>query len=107
MRRARAARLGGRAVTDVLGDGFHLNLGPHALYRKGHAERVLAELGVPVEGGRPATEGRLLRDGVAHALPDWVSQRTRPTLRAALNARSNRLLHSAQDAFPMPTNSGL
>ena len=58
-----------RAVTDVLGDGFHLNLGPHALYRKGHAERVLAELGVPVTGERPATEGVLIRDGVAHALP--------------------------------------
>jgi phytoene dehydrogenase-like protein len=63
------ARFGGLAATDVVGDGYHLNLGPHALYRGGPAEAVLRELGLTPTGGRPPTRGVLLRDGRAHALP--------------------------------------
>src|SRR5262247_542066 len=48
----RAAALGGRAVTQIEG-GIHFNLGPHALYRRGHAFRVLRELGVRFTGGVP------------------------------------------------------
>jgi phytoene dehydrogenase-like protein len=48
----RGASLGGRARTRVQED-FHLNQGPHALYRRGAADRVLTELGIPFSGGRP------------------------------------------------------
>ena len=42
----RSRLLGGRARTDRK-DGFHANLGPHALYRGGPAMRILKELGLP------------------------------------------------------------
>ncbi|MFN7955053.1 MAG: FAD-dependent oxidoreductase [bacterium] len=52
----RGATLGGRADTHVR-DGFHLNLGPHALYRAGAAHAVLTELGVPLSGATPPSDG--------------------------------------------------
>src|SRR5438093_12511436 len=48
--------LGGRAVTH-LRHGYRFNLGPHAFYRGGAGSKVLAELGVPVRGGRPKVRG--------------------------------------------------
>ncbi len=61
----RASTLGGRADTHVR-DGFSLNLGPHALYRAGAAHAVLTELGVPLSGAAPATDGwALVDDGIA------------------------------------------
>jgi len=54
--------LGGRAATHRR-QGFRFNLGPHALYRRGAAMRVLDELGVAAEGRRPPASGiALLRD---------------------------------------------
>jgi phytoene dehydrogenase-like protein len=47
---------GGRAVTKEC-EGYHFNLGPHALYRKGAAQRVLRGLGVKWTGGLPPTKG--------------------------------------------------
>lgn len=44
--------LGGRAVT-TLDAGIHFNLGPRALYRQGHAFRLLTELGVTFNGRIP------------------------------------------------------
>lgn len=64
----RGAALGGRADTHVR-DGFHLNLGPHALYRAGSAHAILTELGVPLSGSTPASEGLALLDGQLHTLP--------------------------------------
>lgn len=52
----RAPQLGGRAIT-LQKAGYALNLGPHALYRGGHARRILTALGVPLQGGRAATHG--------------------------------------------------
>lgn len=47
-----SGNLGGRGATrDV--QGYRLNLGPHALYRRGAGRRVLDELGVRVGGGVP------------------------------------------------------
>ena len=43
-------KLGGRAST-LVQDGFHLNQGPHALYRRGHTVPVLKELGIEPSGG--------------------------------------------------------
>ena len=48
----RAKHLGGRARSTEH-DGFVLNLGPHALYRSGPAERGLADLGVRWTGAAP------------------------------------------------------
>jgi phytoene dehydrogenase-like protein len=48
----KASHPGGRAATRVK-DGYHLNLGPHALYVGGAATRLLAELGVSYSFGIP------------------------------------------------------
>jgi phytoene dehydrogenase-like protein len=57
-----AAAPGGRARSATR-DGYTLNLGPHALYRKGAGARVLAELGVPYPGRPPVSRGTLAWDG--------------------------------------------
>lgn len=65
----RAGNVGGRAATHASGD-FLFNVGPHALYAGAAGARVLAELGVPYSGRRPAASGglALLADRL-HALP--------------------------------------
>jgi phytoene dehydrogenase-like protein len=60
--------VGGRAVTHRR-KGFRFNLGPHALYRGGASARVLRELGIPAEGGRPPNRGIALRGGREYTLP--------------------------------------
>ena len=47
---------GGRASTDERGE-YRFNRGPHALYRGGEAQAVLARLGVTTPGEFPATKG--------------------------------------------------
>jgi phytoene dehydrogenase-like protein len=56
----RRAALGGRAETTV-SDGYHFNMGPHALYRGGAAEAALRDLGVAWRGAAPPTGGALGR----------------------------------------------
>jgi len=65
----RSSRLGGRAITQE-SQGIHFNLGAHALYRAGHAFRLLTELQVPFTGRVPAPGRPLLaaRDAL-HGLP--------------------------------------
>ncbi len=58
----RSGRPGGRAVTRTEG-GIHLNLGPHALYCRGHAFRLLRELRIPFTGGFPDARRGVLTDG--------------------------------------------
>jgi len=61
--------IGGRARTDAE-QGFHFNLGPHALYAGGAAIGILRELGVRIHGKSPATSGGFAIDrGVKHTLP--------------------------------------
>ena len=61
--------IGGRARTKEQ-QGFHLNLGPHALYRSGPGIQILRELDVPISGGRPKEAGGFaIRDGKAFTLP--------------------------------------
>lgn len=48
---------GGRAITEEMEGGYYFNLGPHALYRKGAAQRILRELGVKWTGGLPPAKG--------------------------------------------------
>lgn len=65
----KARELGGRART-ASARGYRLNLGPHALYRAGHARAVLAELGVAWTGGKTVGKGGVaVRSGRAHTLP--------------------------------------
>ena len=47
---------GGRARTDER-NGYRFNQGPHALFRKGEAWRVLRDLGVPLRGHQPPLRG--------------------------------------------------
>jgi len=65
----KSSETGGRARTDME-QGFHFNLGPHALYRGGAAIGILRELGVEFRGRPPATSGGFAIDGgVKHTLP--------------------------------------
>jgi phytoene dehydrogenase-like protein len=65
----RSGKLGGRAATQVRG-GVHFNLGPHALYCRGHAFRLLRELGVPFSGRFPdAARGLVLDGDSTHPIP--------------------------------------
>ena len=51
-----AEHVGGRGVTQNI-EGLHFNLGPHALYRAGHAVRVLNELGITIPDAKVGTAG--------------------------------------------------
>jgi phytoene dehydrogenase-like protein len=65
----KSAALGGRARTRAQ-DGFHFNVGPHALYRAGAGMRVLRSLGVTPDGGvPPLAGGYAFADGRLHTLP--------------------------------------
>ncbi len=65
----RAPALGGRAATQIE-SGFHFNIGPHALYRRGEAMRVLHRLGIRPSGGTPvASGGFAVCGGRRHTLP--------------------------------------
>lgn len=58
----RSAHLGGRARTERA-QGFSVNLGPHALYRKGAGEQYLAELEIPVPARRVSSNGTYVVHG--------------------------------------------
>ncbi len=67
-----AHALGGRARTKTQG-GFHLNIGPHALYRGGRGVEVLGELGVAVSGRVPAVSGAFaIKVHTKHAFPSGM-----------------------------------
>lgn len=50
----KSGRWGGRAITNKKNE-IYLNLGGHALYQAGPAYSILKELGVNLEGGKPAS----------------------------------------------------
>lgn len=64
----RAEVVGGRARTTSR-DGFATNLGPHAVYRGGHAERVLRSIGAFADGRPPLVRGYALYEKRLHTLP--------------------------------------
>lgn len=65
----RRTTLGGRAATHHEA-GHKFNLGPHALYRGGHAKRILDHLGVGYDGATPQVSGNAaLYAGKRHVLP--------------------------------------
>jgi phytoene dehydrogenase-like protein len=65
--------LGGRARTKTQ-DGFHFNIGPHALYRGGRGIAVLRELGVTPSGQVPAVSGAFaIKDHQKHTFPSGIT----------------------------------
>lgn len=60
--------MGGRAITEQHGE-YLLNLGAHAFYLGGLAERTLRELGVVVQGGKPLVAGAAEYRGRIMGLP--------------------------------------
>jgi phytoene dehydrogenase-like protein len=88
---------GGRARTRTL-DGFHFNLGAHALYRGGPGAAVLRDLGVAFDGGAPSVSGRFaFQRGRLHTLPvGFVSLLTTGLLRPAEKLEAARLLASVE-----------
>ena len=99
----KASDLGGRARTTARGD-VRLNLGPHALYRRGAAARVLGELGVPYSGRTPSASGAFAFDGgVLHTLPGgFVSLVTTRLFGLAAKLETARLLATIGRIDPAP-----
>ena len=65
--------LGGRARTKTQ-DGFHFNIGPHALYRGGRGINVLRELGVTPSGHVPAVSGAFaIKNNQKHTFPSGIT----------------------------------
>lgn len=65
--------LGGRARTKTQ-DGFHFNIGPHALYRGGRGIEILRELGVRVSGRVPAVSGAFaIKNNQKHTFPSGIT----------------------------------
>src|SRR5437762_12418903 len=65
----KSSALGGRAATRDR-NGFLFNMGPHALYSRGHLRATLDRLGVPIHGAVPTVNGGfVLRGGRAYPLP--------------------------------------
>ncbi len=65
----KARHVGGRALTETRG-GYQFNLGPHALYTKGAAARILRELEIGFSGRVPALAGGYaLEGGTKQTLP--------------------------------------
>src|SRR5262245_62104174 len=91
----KARTLGGRATTQVR-NGFHFNLGPHALYRAGQAASILRELGVHVQGGiPPASGGYAIAQQKKHTLPGgFVSLLTTSLFGLSAKLETARLLGS-------------
>lgn len=94
---------GGRART-TNASGFHLNLGPHALYAGGAGARVLRELGVPFSGGIPPASGCVAVAGNAlHRIPaDLVSLLATDLLRFGSKVELARVLVSLTRTDPEP-----
>ncbi len=89
----KAHAVGGRAATET-SNGFHFNLGPHALYRRGAGVRILGELGVEFSGAIASASGAYAIDrGVKHALPGgFVSLLTTGLMGLAAKMETARLL---------------
>ncbi len=93
-------RTGGRAATQEQ-EGFHLNLGPHALYRGGPAEAALRDLGVPIRGRKPSTRGAALRGSELHPMPSgpwtWAASPAIHGARWEVATALSRVLASGHD----------
>lgn len=64
----KGGRLGGRAGTNKIKQQY-LNVGPHALAKKGIAKSVLEELGIRLSGKSPKVGGILVENDLEYAAP--------------------------------------
>lgn len=64
----KGSHVGGRARTNKV-NGQYLNLGPHALYKRGKAKTILEELRIELQGKSPKLGGTLIEDGQEYPAP--------------------------------------
>lgn len=64
----KGSHVGGRARTNKL-NGQYLNIGPHALYKRGKAKSILEELRIELHGKSPKLGGTLIEDTQEYAAP--------------------------------------
>jgi len=96
------AHLGGRARTRSE-QGYHLNMGPHALYAAGPGMEVLHALGVRPRGRAPSPAGVALARGQAFALPaGFVSLLSTGLLDLGEKLELGRLLARLRGLDPRP-----
>jgi phytoene dehydrogenase-like protein len=102
----KAQTLGGRAATHNQ-NGFHFNLGPHALYRGGAGARILRDLGIQFHGGVPSTSGNYaIARGKKHTLPGgFVSLLTTSLFGVAGKLETARLLGALPKIDTQPLQS--
>ncbi|MFC7678913.1 NAD(P)-binding protein [Paenibacillus sp. GCM10028914] len=60
--------IGDRARTNKVNQQY-LNLGPHALYKKGKAKSILNELGISLSGKSPKLGGILIENDIEYTAP--------------------------------------
>jgi len=106
-----AKELGGRGRSES-GDGFTINLGPHALYLGGGLDRALVRLSVKVRGRKVSGTGSRVLDGdrlrsmpgspLSIALTSWLAPGERAALmrafaRLAIDAPAAHAAESVED----------
>ena len=93
--------VGGRGKTDER-DGFLLNRGAHALYRKGHAVAVLGRLGVSPKGHQPVSaKAQGYRNGELLPLPIGPAALTTRLLGVRAKAKLARVLPALSRLNPL------
>lgn len=100
-----SSRLGGRAITSME-QGFAMNLGPHALYRDGHAYRTLRNWGIQVSGTRPGVGARhffVLQDRLFPMFRDATSMLFSSLLSMREKLDAANALRKLQTATPDPS----
>jgi phytoene dehydrogenase-like protein len=70
----KAAQFGGRAMT-VRKNGALFNLGSHAFYRGGEADRIFREMGLKLKGGSPSLNVSVLWNNEVVSLPRFIFSR--------------------------------
>lgn len=98
----RHTTIGGRAETQEL-NGFHLNLGAHAFFLGGPAERILRDLGVVITGGKPIVAGAAEHRGRILPLPvSPMNILSSPMLTLTARSELVRVMASLPGIDPLP-----
>ncbi|WP_064092627.1 phytoene desaturase family protein [Rossellomorea aquimaris] len=64
----KANKVGGRAKTDIVNNQY-LNIGPHALYKKGRASSILTDLGITITGNAPKKNSIIIYHDTPYIAP--------------------------------------
>ncbi|MCD7034420.1 FAD-dependent oxidoreductase [Metabacillus sp. GX 13764] len=69
----KSSRFGGRAMT-INKNGVLMNLGAHALYKGGEADKIFEELGVSIKGNKPSVAAQVIWKNDVYQVPmGWRS----------------------------------